>query len=246
LELLSSSFLLLERVTIGSLQHLIPISLAIIFAFLFIVYSKRELTKRQQEIALHYFGVFVALVVLGFHIYHMLFGNYDFRTDLPLYLCSLLALIIPVFTYYRKYWMYELLVFWIIAGTSQGVITPDIVEGFPAFDYFRYWVVHLGLLIVIFYATFVFDMRPRLRSVFKSILALQVYVVVMMLLNYLVNANYSYLNHKPESASVLDYLGEWPWYLVQAQLLLIPYFLVIYLFFQIGKKRKGVISQTTD
>jgi hypothetical integral membrane protein (TIGR02206 family) len=142
--------------------------------------------------------------------------------------------------------MYELLVFWIIAGTSQGVITPDIVEGFPAFDYFRYWVVHLGLLIVIFYATFVFDMRPRLRSVFKSILALQVYVVVMMLLNYLVNANYSYLNHKPESASVLDYLGEWPWYLVQAQLLLIPYFLVIYLFFQIGKKRKGVISQTTD
>ena len=239
LEVLSSSFLLLERVTIGSLQHFVPIGISIIVAFLLIRYSKRALTVQQQEIALHYLGIFVSLVVLSFHIYQIMFGNYDFRTDLPLYLCSLLALIIPIFTYYRKYWMYELLVFWIIAGTSQGVITPDIVEGFPAFDYFRYWVVHLGLLTIIFYATFVFNMRPRISSVFKSILALQVYVIVMMLLNYLVNANYSYLNHKPESASVLDYLGEWPWYLIQAQLLLIPYFLLIYLFFQIGKKRKG-------
>ncbi len=241
MEVLSSSFLLLERVTIGSLQHLVPISFAILFASFLIIYSKRKLTRRQQELALHYFGILVSLVVFSFHIYHMVLGNYDFKTDLPLYLCSLMALIIPIFTYYRKYWMYELLLFWIIAGTSQGVITPDIAEGFPVFDYFRYWVVHLGLLIVIFYATFVFDMRPKLWSVFKSLLALQVYVIVMMLLNYVVNANYSYLNHKPESASVLDYLGEWPWYLIQAQLLLIPYFLVIYLCFQIGKKPKSVI-----
>jgi len=246
LELLSSSFLLLESVTIGSLQHLLPISIAIVFAIFFITYSNKKLNRRQKESTFHYFGIFVSLVVLSFHVYHMVFGNYDFKTDLPLYLCSLMALIIPIFTYYRKYWMYELLLFWIIAGTSQGVITPDIVEGFPVFDYFRYWVVHLGLLIIIFYATFVFDMRPKFLSIFKSILALQIYIVAMMLLNYLVNANYSYLNHKPESASVLDYLGEWPWYIIQVQLLFIPYFLLIYLFFQIGKKRKAIISQTID
>ncbi len=149
-----------------------------------------------------------------------------------------MALIIPVFTYYRKYWMYEILLFWIIAGTSQGVITPDIADGFPAFDYFRYWIVHLGLLIIIFYATFVFNMRPKLKSVFKSILVLLLYMVVMMILNYVLGANYSYLNYKPESASVLDYLGEWPWYLIQVVLLLLPYFLLIYLFFQVGKKKK--------
>ncbi|WP_290698864.1 hypothetical protein [Lacinutrix sp.] len=40
--------------------------------------------------------------------------------------------------------------FWIIAGTSQAVITPDISIGFPSFDYFRYWIAHLGLLIIIF------------------------------------------------------------------------------------------------
>ena len=236
-----SSILLHERVTIGSLEHLVPISFAILFTFFFIRFSKKNWSIRQQKRAFHYLGVTVSLVVLSFHIYHIILGKYDFTTDLPLYLCSLMALAIPIFTYYRRYWMYELLVFWIIAGTSQGVITPDIVEGFPVFDYFRYWVVHLGLLVIIFYATFVFGMRPKLRSVFKSILALQVYIMAMMLLNYLMNANYSYLNYKPQSASVLDYLGEWPWYLIQAQLLLVPYFLLIYAFFQIGKKRQKII-----
>ena len=142
--------------------------------------------------------------------------------------------------------MYEILVFWVIAGTSQGVITPDIAEGFPAFDYFRYWIVHLGLLVIIFYATFVFGMKPKFSSVFKSILVLLLYIVAMMLLNYALDANYSYLNYKPESASVLDYLGEWPWYLLQALSILIPFFLLIYLFFQIGKKRKKITSQITE
>ncbi len=133
--------------------------------------------------------------------------------------------------------MYEILVFWIIAGTSQGVITPDILEGFPSFDYFRYWTVHLGLLSIIFYATFVFNMRPKLKSVFKSFFALQIYLIVMMLINYVLNANYFYLNEKPKSASVLDLFGEWPYYIMVAQLFLIPYFLIIYLPFYLANRK---------
>lgn len=231
---------ILERVTFGSLQHLLPITIALVFAVFFIRYSRTTLSRIQQAIALNVLGIFVSLVIVVFHGYHIITDNYDFKTDLPLYLCSFMALIIPVFTYYRKYWMYEILLFWIIAGTSQGVITPDIADGFPAFDYFRYWIVHLGLLIIIFYTTFVFNMRPKLKSVFKSILVLLLYMVVMMILNNVLGANYSYLNYKPESASVLDYLGEWPWYLIQVILLLLPYFLLIYLFFQIGKKNKKI------
>jgi hypothetical integral membrane protein (TIGR02206 family) len=134
--------------------------------------------------------------------------------------------------------MYEVLLFWIVAGTLQGVITPDIAEGFPTFDYFRYWIVHLGLLIIIFYATFVFGMRPTFKSIFKSVLALQVYVVMMVAINALLDANYFYLNEKPKSASVLDYFGDWPYYIIVTQLILVPYFLVIYLPFYIEKRRK--------
>lgn len=225
------------RVTIGSLQHVIPILTSLVFAITFITYSQKHFSKLQQEKYIHYFAIIVSLTVAGYHLHKISLGNYSLQYDLPLYLCSLLALVIPVFTYYRKFWMYEILLFWIIAGTLQGVITLDISEGFPSFDYFRYWVVHLGLLTIIFYATFVFGMRPTFRSVFKSFFALQIYVVAMILINWLLRANYFYLNEKPKSASVLDYLGEWPLYLLVGQLILIPYFLIIYLPFYLTRKK---------
>lgn len=227
---------LFERVSIGSFEHLLPIFMATVFAIFFISYSKRKLTNFQQRIVYNLFGWFVSLTVATFHIYFISLGNYNIQTDLPLYLCSFIALLIPVFTYYRKYWMYEILLFWIIAGTLQGVITPDIAEGFPSFDYFRYWVVHLGLLIIVFYATLVFRMRPTFKSIFKSILALQLYVAMMVIVNRLLNANYFYLNEKPQSASLLDYFGEWPYYIIITQLILIPYFLIIYLPFYFTKR----------
>lgn len=233
-----NAIFLFERVTIGSLQHIFPIVVAILFSILFINYAKHKLNTTQQKNALHVLACFISLIVIVFHAHKISLGGYSLSTDLPLYLCSLLGLIIPIYTYFRKYWMYEVLLFWIIGGTLQAVITPDIALGFPSFDFFRYWVVHLGLLIVIFYATYVFNMRPKLKSVFKSFLALQVYVIVMVGINKLLKANYFYLNEKPESASILDYFGEWPWYIVIVQLLVIPLFLLIYLPFYLKRKHK--------
>lgn len=240
-----SAFFLLQSVAIGSLEHILPIIFSILFSVLFIKYAKRKLNKNQQEKVWHVFACLVSLTVLAFHLYKVSLGNYNIATDLPLYLCSFIALLIPVFTYYRKFWMFEILLFWIIAGTTQGVLTPDIPEGFSTFDYFRYWVVHLGLLIIIFYAIFVFKMRPKFKSVFKSFFALQLYIVFMVAINHFLNANYFYLNEKPQSASLLDYFGEWPLYIIVVQLIIIPYFLLIYLpFYWVERKRKKLETAT--
>ena len=235
--LIYNAIFLYQRVAIGSVQHIIPILIALIFCVYIIRVAKFNSSKNQQVFIFNAIGFGVSLFVVAFHLYFISLGNYKIETDLPLYLCSLTAILIPFFTVYRKNWMYEILVFWIIAGTSQGVITPDILEGFPSFDYFRYWTVHLGLLSIIFYATFVFNMRPKLKSVFKSFFALQIYLIVMMLINYVLKANYFYLNEKPKSASVLDLFGEWPYYIMVAQLFLIPYFLIIYLPFYLANRK---------
>ena len=159
------------------------------------------------------------------------------QTDLPLFLCSFMALFVVVFTISKKYWLFEILLFWIIIGTSQGVITPDIVLGFPSFDYIRYWVVHLGLLTIIAYAIVILKMKPTLKSVFKSFLVLQIYVVLIIGINYAFGTNYSYLNYKPVSGSLLDYFGDWPNYVIVAQLIIIPAFLLIYLPFYLLKMK---------
>ncbi|MFP4847265.1 TIGR02206 family membrane protein [Winogradskyella sp. PE311] len=234
---MNSLSILQNSVEIGSLGHLLPTVSAIVFTIFFIRYSNKKLSVKGKRKAIHYFAWFVSITVIVFHAYQMLFDNYNFKIDLPLYLCSLMALLLPVFTYYRKYWMFEILVFWIIGGTLQAVITPDIKDGFPSFDYFRYWIAHLGLLVVIFYFVFVFKMKPKLKSVFKSFFALQLYVILMIILNYVLDANYFYLNEKPKSASLLDYFGEWPYYILVAQLIIIPLFLIIYLPFYLSERK---------
>lgn len=228
-----------SRVTIGSLEHIVPVVLATLFAIVFIRYAKQRLTESQQIKYIHYFACTISLTVLVFHLYYYFFGIYNFVTDLPLYLCSLMALFIPFFTYFRKYWMFEILVFWIIGGTIHGIITPDIAVGFPSFDYFRFWAVHLGVLIVIFYTIFVFQMRPKLASVFKSYFALQAYVFIMILINYGLKSNYFYLLEKPKTATLLDYFGDWPYYIIVVQIILIPYFFLIYLPFYLDNKKKS-------
>lgn len=227
--LMLSMPLIVERVVIGSIEHWMPVIIGVFLGGGLIVYAKQKLQTKDQELLIHVLAVAVSLTVMGFHLHKYSFGTYDIQKDLPLYLCSFLAILMPVFTHFRKYWMYEILVFWIIAGTFQAILTPDIATGFPTFDYLRYWAVHLGLLIIIFYATFVFKMAPTFKSIFKSIFALQIYVLLMVGINYLLNANYFYLNQKPQSASLLDYFGEWPLYIIVVQLILIPYFLIIYL-----------------
>lgn len=227
----------MERVSMGSAEHWVPVLIALVLGSGLMHYAKRQLNRKQQERIIHVFAIGVSLTVIVFHLHKFLFETYDLRKDLPLYLCSLLGILIPIFTRYRKYWMYEILVFWIIAGTLQGIITPDIATGFPTFDYLRYWTVHLGLFIIIIYATYIFQMRPNFKSVFKSFFALQVYVLAMVAINFMLNANYFYLNQKPKSASLLDYFGEWPLYIIVVQLIVIPYFLIIYLPFYLFEKR---------
>lgn len=225
-----------RRVLIGSIEHLVPIIISIIFAFFLIRYASRKNNDVIKFKLFNCLGVFISISVISFHFYYAIFGSYNIKTDLPLYLCSLIAVIIPIFTFTRKYWMFEILFFWIIVGTLQGIITPDIAVGFPSLDYFRYWIVHLGLFSLIFYAILVLKMRPKFNSTFKSFFALQMYVLLMITVNFVLDANYFYLNEKPQSASVLDYFGEWPFYIIIVQIIIIPLFFIVFFLFNFSLK----------
>ena len=95
---MQNNLLFLERVSIGSFEHILPILIAIIFAVLIINYSKKSLNEQQQIRLIHFIAIGISFSVITFHIYHISIGNYNITTDLPLYLCSLLAILIPIFT----------------------------------------------------------------------------------------------------------------------------------------------------
>jgi hypothetical integral membrane protein (TIGR02206 family) len=124
------------------------------------------------------------------------------------------------------------LVYWILLGTFIALLTPHLINGFPNFTYFKYWIVHGGLVIFMVYVSVVQGWSPGKGSVWTSFLFLQGYILLALLLNYLLGANYVYLLEKPPTTSPLNVLGPWPWYLLSVEALALVAFWGLYLMFR--------------
>ncbi len=225
------------------MQHWVPILSFALFGVLLIRWSQKQSEKVQIQVGI-LFASGLSLVLIGWTLMKIYLNGFNIKTDLPLHLCNIISLFLPVFALVRKNWMYEILLFWVFAGTTQAMITPDLVHGFPHYNYLKYWIVHAGLVVFMFYATLVYGMRPNVCSIFKSFFALQIYFVAMLLVNKLLGSNYFFISEKPPHGSLLDYFGEWPYYILVAELIVFPYFFIIYLPFHLSRKR--VISQKAD
>ena len=218
-----------------SVQHIIVVLFCFCFGFALIFITKKQTSKMQSII-----GNFLAFsicftVILGTFV-HLYKGNFNTQEDLPLHLCSFLGLVIPVLSVTKKFVYYEIFFFLILAGTLQSLITPNEYN-YLNFPFFRYWFVHAGLVIFMFFATFIYKMRPTLKSVGKSFLGMQAYMLFMFILNYFLGSNYFYTNRKPDAATALDLFGDWPQYIFVVEILVIPFFMLIYLPFYLTRKK---------
>ncbi|TMM31429.1 TIGR02206 family membrane protein [Polaribacter aestuariivivens] len=218
-----------------TIQHLLVLLVFTFFGTFLILWVKNKEEKIQNTIG-NFLAFSICLTVIFGTILKFYKGNFDYQKDLPLHLCSFMAIIIPILSVTKKFLYYEIFLFLILAGTMQSLITPDETN-FLNFQFFRYWFVHAGLVIFMMYATFVYKMRPTLKSVGKSFLAMQVYMLLMFVLNYFIGSNYFYTNRKPDAATLLDLFGDWPKYVFVVELIVIPYFLLIYLPFYLTRKK---------
>ena len=217
-------------------QHFWVILIISILGSILISFAKKQPQKIQIIIG-NILATSICLVIIFGTLLNFHKTNFNYQEDLPLHLCSFLGLIIPVLTYTRKYIFYEVFLFLILAGTLQSLITPSEYN-FLNFTFFRYWFVHSGLVIIMLYATFVYKMRPTLKSVFKSFIGMQFYVIFMFIINYILDSNYFYTNKKPDATTLLDVFGEWPQYIFVVELIVIPFFLLIYFPFYLTRKKE--------
>jgi len=217
-------------------QHILISAIVVVFGIILIYWAKKQ-SEQIQFLTGNIIASSISLTVIFGSILNSYKQDFNYQDDLPLHLCSFLALVIPVLSYTRKYIYYEIFFFLILAGTLQSLITPSDYN-FLNFTFFRYWFVHSGLVLFMLYATFVYKMRPTIKSVFKSFIGMQFYMILMFLINYLLGSNYFYTNRKPDATTLLDVFGEWPQYIFVVELIVIPFFLLIYFPFYVTRKKE--------
>ncbi len=218
-----------------TLQHLGVALFFICIGTALILWAQKQNEKTKTRTG-NLFAFSIAITIIFGTFLKIYKGEFNYQEDLPLHLCSFLGLTVPLLSLTKKFVYYEVFFFLVLAGTLQSVITPDEYN-YLNFPFFRYWFVHAGLVIFMMYATFVYKMKPTLKSVGKSFLGMQVYMLLMIILNYFLGSNYFYTNRKPDAATLLDLFGDWPQYVFVVELIVIPYFLLIYLPFYLTRKK---------
>ena len=153
--------------------------------------------------------------------HHIALGIFDYRIYLPIHLCHLANFLAAYMLWVRSFKVFEVIYFWIVIAAIQPVFTPHIDNKIISIQFFIFFVEHIILVLSALYAAIIFNFTPTVRSLMKSTIWLNILILCLYIFNLLFDANYMMLQRKPETISLLDYLGPWPWYILTGELLAI-------------------------
>ena len=183
------------------------------------------------------FGVFL-VAELAWHAWNFAYGMWNIREHLPLHSCSISAIGVLFILVTRNYRVYEVLYFLGIAGAAQTFLTPEAGSyALPHFRAIQTMVAHGMIIVALVFMTTIEGMRPTWASVWKTMLFPNLYLAFIHVVNNLLGSNYMYTMRKPATASALDLMGPWPWYLLVAEFVALALFILLYLPFAIADRK---------
>lgn len=218
-------------------EHLAWLSYAILSTLFWIGWGRKAHTQsKKQQI-----GLLMMLVGFSAWLYAQgwMFGTDQapYQSVVPLHLCYFFNLLLPLMVWRKWYPVFDVVYPIVMAGCLQALLTPDLTEGFPHYTNLRYWMVHIALVQSVLYCIFVYNFRPTWKSIFKCILFMNLYALFVCPFNFWLDTNFLYLR-RPAPGSMLESMGEWPWYLINAEWLMLVLFTIVCLPF-LFKNRKG-------
>ena len=150
-----------------SFEHLSVLLGYVLVSVLLFYWAKNHATIKMQNRV----GMFLAVIpliggVLRMYV-HYRFGEFSYLEHLLLFMCKLVSFILPILIITKSKPLFGVLYFLIFAGTTNALITPDIVYGLPHLESIFYWVVHSGLVMGILCCVFVFGWKPKRRDIWR-------------------------------------------------------------------------------
>ncbi len=191
-------------------------------------------------------GVALALDACSYSIGLLVAGTWSARTSLPLPLCDAAVLVAAAACFWRVPVLVELTYFWGLAGTLQGVLTPDLSVGFPHLVFWQYVVGHLGIVFAALFLVAGLGVVPRRGAVPRVFAITLAYTAFVGLVDALFGANYMFLRRPPGEWTLLRVLGPWPWYLLSAAVVALVLFIALDAPFWPGRRREEALWAQGD
>ena len=191
--------------------HFAPILLML--AVIWLIYRNRETLRGwKREESLRYILAF-ALIISDMAYYWRLVGvpalGANPVDNLPIGVCGWAVIFCSFMMVGKSQRLFDIAYFWLLSGSLFALLTPTPLTytGPTRFRYYQFWAEHTLGYIAIFYMIFVHNMRPTVRSILRSYIALVIMAVIAYNVNTMLpGANYLYLARPEAAPSVLDIL----------------------------------------
>ncbi|UOQ84034.1 YwaF family protein [Gracilibacillus salinarum] len=210
-----------------SFSHLLLIAIAAGLLICLFIFKERirETYKRPFKYTL------IVLLILGelsFHLWYLVHDRWDIQLNLPLQLCSISLYLCTIMLLTKNYKVFEVSFFVSMTGAFIAIITPELFFGFPHMRFFQFFIVHITIVIACFYMVWIEEFKPAFGSVIRAYAVLNIIAGFVFIVNQLIGSNYMFLAEKPSNASILDFLGPYPWYILSLEVVALALFMLIY------------------
>lgn len=209
-------------------QHLIVMALTFIVPITLAIAVRGTNNARLARIvplslAVLLIGTWIAWYVLFIARNWITWGNV-----LPMNLCDWATIAVIVALIRPSLTAYELAYFWSLAGTMQGLVTPDVNYSFPEPQFVVFMLGHGAIIASVIYLTFGAKMRPVAKSVSRAVAWSFVYAGAAAFIDWALGVNYGFFRAKPNHATLFEFMPDWPYYIPEMLVLGIAAIVVLY------------------
>lgn len=216
-----------------STSHQIVLAItAVLFVLMQVIARTRFAAMAEKAL-----GTLLLLIYPATLAVHACTGSLNAQTLLPLQYCDIACLSGGIALWTRRQLCCEIVYFFGIAGTLQGLITPALIYEFPDPRFFVFFLLHGGVPITAFYVVTAMKHRPAPGAVARMMGVSLSWYAVIAIVNYALSTNYAFQCTKPPQASLFDHLGPWPWYNFSTIGLGVVFYSMLYLPFAFRKVR---------
>ena len=221
-----------------SISHLIVLLISLLL-FIYIPYLVR---KNPKALWVNSISKALGILLIGnelvWVLYKLSLGHTNWAEFMPFEICTINAYIVGmILIFLPSFRVFEVVYFWVMAGTVQGIITPRLFSGYPHYLFFEYFITHSGIVLATLFLIFRYNWKLTWLSLWRSMLWLQVPAFINLVFDFTFDVNYMFMRELPKVSSVLDYFGGWPWYIFICEFFAILSFIFYLIPFLINKEK---------
>lgn len=167
--------------------------LFVLFSCAIIFLSKNKINNlnlKYKKLITKVTASILLLNMLVLYISGVYYGNFDYKTMLPLHLCYLANYFYIYVIFFNKENLYKYIYFLSFLGPIPAIIFFDVPSVWESFNFYLYIISHHFLVIMSLLTFYMYPKKVKIKDTLKLVITLNLVYLVMIIFNHFMNTNY--------------------------------------------------------